>query len=294
VAEAVGVVGAAHIIRSKQTGQAEWISLSGPTAEFKAEYVTHYSALDPYAAVIEAAPRGSWLQLSERLPKTVLCRNEWYNEFVLRCGLGDMLGAWLFESRSHRVIFGLHQDAEQAPFAPVPAARLQELLDEVGKAARLHYQLRSLDWESAVALRALDQLATGVIVTDGAGWVIELNRAAERIVRRNDGLTVRNGQLCARRAFEAVKLARLISAAAAEHDTGTTPGRMVVGRRGDRPYVLTVAPLGAELAVYGRPFAMVLVADPEELCQRRGTWLTALACRRRRAGSRRRSRPARN
>jgi DNA-binding NarL/FixJ family response regulator len=39
---------------------------------------------------------------------------------------------------------------------------------------------------------------------------------------------------------------------------------MLVGRRGGRAaYILTVAPLGVELAVYERPLAMILVADPD-------------------------------
>jgi DNA-binding CsgD family transcriptional regulator len=39
---------------------------------------------------------------------------------------------------------------------------------------------------------------------------------------------------------------------------------MLVGRRGGRVgYILTVAPLGVELAVRERPLAMILVADPD-------------------------------
>src|SRR6202047_3515870 len=41
-------------------------------------------------------------------------------------------------------------------------------------------------------------------------------------------------------------------------------GAMLVGRRGGRvAYILTVAPLAVELAVYERPLAMILVADPD-------------------------------
>jgi PAS domain-containing protein len=39
---------------------------------------------------------------------------------------------------------------------------------------------------ASIALRALDQLATGVVVTDSEGRVTELNRAAERIPRRGE------------------------------------------------------------------------------------------------------------
>jgi PAS domain-containing protein len=63
-----------------------------------------------------------------------------------------------------------------------------------------------------VALRALDQLAAGVIVRDGAGRVIELNRAAERIVRRGDGLIMRDSALSALGVRDAEKLAKLIVA----------------------------------------------------------------------------------
>jgi DNA-binding NarL/FixJ family response regulator len=140
---------------------------------------------------------------------------------------------------------------------------LRELFDPLGNAARLHAEFRELGWKSAAALRALNQVAAGVIISDGDGGVVEMNRAAEHILRRDDGLTLRQGKLCAQRLFEHDKLARLI-ALAADGKTAAAIGRMLVGRRGGRvAYILTVAPLGVELAVYERPLAMILVADPD-------------------------------
>ena len=90
-----------------------------------------------------------------------------------------------------------------------------------------------------------------------------MNRAAEHILRRDDGLTVRQGKLFAQRVFEQNKLARFI-AVAANGKIAAAVGRMLVGRHGGRvAYILTVAPLGVELAVYERPLAMILVADPD-------------------------------
>src|SRR5438045_2252734 len=76
-------------------------------------------------------------------------------------------------------------------------AALQGLLEPLARAARLHVELGSLGWKSSIALTVLDQLAAAVIVTDGNGRVIEINRAAERILQREDGLTVRNGKVAA-------------------------------------------------------------------------------------------------
>jgi PAS domain-containing protein len=93
------------------------------------------------------------------------------------------------------------------------------------------------------------------IITDAKGRVVEMNRAAENVLRREDGLLVRQGRLFAQRIFDREKLARAI-AVAANWKTAAAVARMLVGRRGGRVgYILTVAPLGVELAVYERPLA---------------------------------------
>jgi hypothetical protein len=52
---------------------------------------------------------GSWKKLSECFPDPVLRRNEWYNDFVLACGVRDILGARLVDTPDYHVIFGIHQ-----------------------------------------------------------------------------------------------------------------------------------------------------------------------------------------
>ena len=83
---------------------------------------------------------------------------------------------------------------------------------------------------SSIALLVLDQLCAGVIVSDDGGRVIEMNRAAESIVRLDDGLNLKNGRLCARRAFETGKIAKLIIGATANTKSDWSAGRMPVGR----------------------------------------------------------------
>jgi hypothetical protein len=114
-------------------------------------------------------------------------------------------------------------------------------------------ELPNQTWRPSVALRAFDQLCAGVVVTDNGGWVIEMNRAAESIVRLDDGLTVRNDRLCARRAFETAKMAKLIAGATADGKRGAAAAHMLVGRcDGLPPYVLTIAPLSADTTIDDR------------------------------------------
>lgn len=101
VAEALDAVGAGYIIRSKQSGRVEWACFSGPSAESSADYIGYYAALDPYRPLLDVAPSGDWVRLSRCLPKSILRRDEWYNDFVLKCGIKDMLGARLVDSEAH-------------------------------------------------------------------------------------------------------------------------------------------------------------------------------------------------
>jgi hypothetical protein len=47
-------------------------------------------------------------KLSECFPDPILRSSEWYNDFVLACGVRDILGARLVDTPVYHVIFGIH------------------------------------------------------------------------------------------------------------------------------------------------------------------------------------------
>jgi DNA-binding CsgD family transcriptional regulator len=265
VMDDAGAVGAGYSIFNKRRKRVEWLSQSGPLVGREGDYFSYYNALDRYRPILETLPATRWLQISECLPKAVLRRDEWYNDYLLKAGIDDAVAVRLFESASHIGVFGVSHGTDRAPFTAADIAALQELLEPLAKAARLHTELGSLGWKSSIALRALDQLAAAVIVADCDGRLIEMNRVAERILERADGLTIGNGKLGALHVFDNARLEAFIAAAAAEQKTAGAIGRMRIRRHvGRTPYALTVAPLGADLAVYGRPLAVIVLADPDE------------------------------
>jgi DNA-binding CsgD family transcriptional regulator/PAS domain-containing protein len=263
IMDAIGAVGAGYGVVGKQSGRIEWLSETGALVDMESDFLRYYHALDPYRPMLDAAPSGRWMWVSQCLPAPELRRNEWYNDYLLKIGVDDGLGVRLFESASHSVVFGISHGVGGAPFADAGIAALQKLSEPLAQAARLHTELHSLGWRSSVPLRALDELAAGILVTDGDGLVIELNRAAERIVRRGDGLMIRNGRLDASGVPDGDKLAKLI-AGAVDEKAGAAAGHMLVRRRDRRPaYVLTVAPLGAKLTDQERPLVLIVVAGPD-------------------------------
>jgi hypothetical protein len=172
--------------------------------------------------------------------------------FVVKAGVDDILGVRLADYPSRTAILGIHYDTRRASAAR--GAQLKEPFEVLSKAARLQYELEGLRWKSSLGLYALDQLAAGVIVMDARGRLIEMNRAAETILRRGDALSIRERRLCARRADEDTKLAQLIAAAAAREIGSAGAGCTLIGRGVARMgYTLTVAPLRGDLTIDGRP-----------------------------------------
>jgi len=103
--EAAGVAGAALIISNKHAGNVKEACFFGLSAKFKPDHVKHYAALDPYSPLLD----GSWKKLSECIPDPILRSSEWYNDFVLTCGVRDILGVRHLDTPDYHVIFGMHQ-----------------------------------------------------------------------------------------------------------------------------------------------------------------------------------------
>ena len=129
--EAAGVAGAALIISNKDAGNVEEACFFGLSAEFKSDYIRHYATLDPYSPLLD----GSWKKLSECFPDPVLRRSEWYNDFVLACGVRDILGARLVDTPDYHVIFGIHQQIGRS-FPAGLDSLIERVADPLRRAAK--------------------------------------------------------------------------------------------------------------------------------------------------------------
>src|SRR5258707_4840562 len=105
VTDVAEVACAALIILNKSTGNVDEACFSGLSAEFKSDYLRYYAAVDPYLPLLNEG----WKKLSECLPDQLLRKSEWYNDFVLACGVRDILAARIVDTSDHCVIIGIHQ-----------------------------------------------------------------------------------------------------------------------------------------------------------------------------------------
>jgi hypothetical protein len=133
--QAMRIPSAAYIVHSKTTESVDWLCVAGLSADCKSDYVNQYAALDPYLPVLGE----TWTKLSECLPEALLRKSEWYNDFVLQCGVRDILGTRLIDTPSHSVIIGIHQRIGRT-FADDAAAVLGLLSAPLKRAARCHLE----------------------------------------------------------------------------------------------------------------------------------------------------------
>lgn len=144
--DTLGVAGAACIISNKTTGRVDWVCFSGLSAEFQSDYVDHYAPLDPFSPMLNVD--AGWMKLSEILPDAVLRKSEWYNDFVLSCGVRDILGARVVEAPSHLAIFGLHQQIGRR-FADKTAAIMEVVAGPLRWATLRHIDRLLGSWPGA-------------------------------------------------------------------------------------------------------------------------------------------------
>jgi hypothetical protein len=100
VANYTGATGAAYLLVNKLSRQVSTVGWWGSFAGSQAEYLAHYSKIDPFRVIQEEAGCGVLSWLSDCLPASALRHDEWYNDFILRGGVSDILSIKLETSKN--------------------------------------------------------------------------------------------------------------------------------------------------------------------------------------------------
>jgi PAS domain-containing protein/DNA-binding CsgD family transcriptional regulator len=197
-------------------------------------------------------------------------------EFYERClkpsNIYYLTGTLLDHGDFRSATLGVHRPQDWTPMAPAQTAVLARLASHFRRALQIHRQLTEVRQLNAALYRMLDGLVAGVLLLNGAGVVRYANPAAEKVLRRHDGLVVSaRGELrAADPAANAVLqhlLRRAISTGRREGQHGGDDS--VIGLptpQDSRLLMLTTTPLSAltgyaELASDGIA-AAVFITDP--------------------------------
>jgi DNA-binding CsgD family transcriptional regulator/GAF domain-containing protein len=145
---------------------------------------------------------------------------------------------------------------------------LQHLAPHMANALRLNRQVSVSQVHQRQAEEALNQLNAGVLLLTQAGRILFANRVAERLLRRCDGISARDGKLATSLPLDSPRMACVIARAGTRAAGPPMAEALCIHRNGaHRPLHLWAVPLLREssslLVPASEADVMVIVIDPE-------------------------------
>lgn len=233
-------------------------------------YQDYYIGCDVWLQRMRSLPADSTVTGSALLPSCEFMQSEFYDDFLRHLDIYHVCSAKLMDEESKTSVLSIYRPSDKDDFSPAELRFVHALSPHLRRAVQMHLKMGSLAAQNAAMHEALDRIAGGVVFVSADASVLQMNRAAEEMVRQNDGLSVRRGRLTAAHAQETAELRDLITQAAdAASGVLARPGGEIALSRPSlrRALAVIVCPFRSGTDGSGpaaaRPCACVFVTDPE-------------------------------
>jgi DNA-binding CsgD family transcriptional regulator len=228
-------------------------------------YIEYYHRLDYVSAAVERGPVGAVRAGSELMD--VQNHREFHADWLHPHDGDDGLLVRLTGGPRPTCLLVAALRGIESFDTPERVKLMSGLVPHLQQALRTQDKLAALADTAVELAGALEVVRHGVIIVAGAHLVINLNSAAELIVRAGDGLYIRSGRISATSSRAEQELHCAIQKALAGEPTVRT-GRSLTCFRpsGKRPYVIHVLPSHRRNAdePLRQPMALVLIIDPDD------------------------------
>lgn len=227
----------------------------------------YYGPLDVWAIAGRWKPEG-WVGTSPELCRIeTLKKTEVYNDLMVPFDIEHAMFGIFQKNREHLASISLFRSASSEEFQISDLDILRFLTPHMQRAFKLHFQFSELKARADQTENALNMLSTGVIFLGDSCEIVLLNRSADELLRRKDGLRLEQRKLTATLCSESAALQSMI-AAAVQTSNGkglSAGGTILVTREMGRPLSLTVAPLrNSMMALEKPPAAVLFISDPDQ------------------------------
>jgi DNA-binding CsgD family transcriptional regulator len=251
-----------HVGRELHTISASW--KMDPQASLL--YQQHYGSLDIWAMRGRSKPAGHVCTSESLVKPQELSGTEIYNDFMVPYGVKHGMFGLIENNTSRWASLSLYRDSSSTEFRAPDLETIDILIPHIQRAFKLHFQFSQLKERSEGIETALNMLVMSVIFLDSKGEVLIMNKAAEELLGRKDGLLFAKGVVSAAVLAESSRLRTLMHEAV---QTGSARGlsaggTMLISRATARPLSITVAPLHQfSPSLSQRPAAVLFISDPD-------------------------------
>jgi DNA-binding CsgD family transcriptional regulator len=200
-------------------------------------------------------------------PDQIVKHSEFYSDFLQPLDAFNQVCGCVFKEQSVVSLIASLRPARVGPFDEDEIRLVQLLMPHLQRALKIHGRFSEQQAQKTSLVDCLDQLSDSVFLLTSTGRVVFANRSASQLVSRNDGLSVRKGNLEAARNGENVALRRLIlNSAAGKLETLRGEAFSISRPSFRRPYALWACPVPENkffAKVAGPPRVAIFVTDPE-------------------------------
>ena len=236
-------------------------------------YLSYYEKRSPLLAFYRNQPEGSVRALGQFAFSPAYRETEYFTDWVRPQGYCDMIGGHLVRRPDLYSWICIRRPNSFGPYASAELRAAKKIAPHLGRAVRLRAKIESERAVSRTLGEALECVRCGVVTVDAGGKVLSANRAAEILLRANDGLLFQQGKIACECQQENARLQSGLRAAAQPLSSNLDPATdFAVIRNGRRPLTVHVIPLTSR-AVWSsvassRAVAALFLVDPELESQR--------------------------
>ncbi len=231
------------------------------------DYVQHYGQVDPRRPIMIQKPVGHWMACHEYFDTSFVHHNQFYMDFLKPLDLRYVTGTRVMDTGTAAAVMAFLRSSREGPFERPDIAALRRITAHFQRATQIQLRIVAAQRDNQTLAAALDRVPIGMIIADGKGRAVSLNRSAETILAACDGLCLRLGVLVADRSHEDCTLKRMISQAAqtAARRGADGGGTLQISRSSGRTALgVLVTPLGPSIAQVNEwqtPCVLILVCD---------------------------------
>jgi DNA-binding CsgD family transcriptional regulator len=251
------------------------VHVGGVTAAYYRSFSDRYFTRDNPWTRADPLHRPGVVRTDERLARyfkdaQILRKSEYYNDWMRPQGLEHTLGTTLLTEGDTIANLTLLRPADAGGYLADEVLAFEQICGHLRRALQVAMRLETATVRTSTTREALDRVRYGAAFVDLRGALLHCNHIAETLLRKGDGLTVRNGRLVAVDPRDRRRLDSLLHALA--HDAAR-PGRADLAHvtirraRNDRPLTVSAIRLSTRRSLFVAPTAtiLVLIVDPSSV-----------------------------
>lgn len=237
--------------------------------QFSQSYAQHYSTRNVWLIQgKEMMHEGNVLTSQMMCPDDVVRNSEFYSDWLHPQKLLHHFGGIILKEDLLTSNITVTRRESSPPFGKIEIALLQKLMPHLKRSLQIYRRFSQFEMDRIFANEALNKLPMGIILTDSKGKILMINRSAQNILDKNDGLSCdRDGIRAARLRDTSILRSMIANATNTAIGNGMSAGGQILIARPSlhRPFSVLVSPLRCNRISLERDHAaaVLMIDDPE-------------------------------